>query len=194
MSKNLVDLTGKKFGKLTVLSRSANDTRGRAKWLCLCDCGGEKIAASYSLQKGVVTSCGCVRSAAMKKAAAKRFCDCAFSLNRHLYRGWYSMVKRCHEKSDKQYPLYGAKGVFVCDEWRTFEGFAAWAKDKPDGTTLDRIDPNGPYMPENCRWADHITQQNNRRKHVWVEYHGTTDRHTTCQKTRHTPLADICRD
>lgn len=92
------------------------------------------------------------------------------------------MVKRCHEKSDKQYPLYGAKGVFVCDEWRTFEGFAAWAKDKPDGTTLDRIDPNGPYTPENCRWADHITQQNNRRKHVWVEYQG--ERLTATQLAR----------
>ena len=178
----LVDLTGKTFGRLTAIRRAENGKSGRAQWLCRCSCGAEKVAASYALQSGNTSSCGCVRSDAMKRMAAERWKDCVYSANRDKYKGWHHMVSRCHNEDDKQFAAYGAKGVTVCDAWRTFAGFIEWAKDKPAGTTLDRIDPSGPYSPENCRWADHLPQQTNRRRHVWIEHQG--ERLTATQLAR----------
>lgn len=178
----LDDLTGRRFGLLTVVARAENDSGGRAKWLCRCDCGGERTSAGYSLKAGDASSCGCIRSAAMKRMAAERDKHSPFQKHRDKYATWRSMISRCHNPMDKQFPAYGAKGVVVCDEWRTFAGFVSWAAGKPPKTTLDRIDPSGPYSPLNCRWVDHLTQQNNRRKHVWIEHDGV--RYTATQLAR----------
>jgi len=178
----LDDLTGQRFGLLTVAARTQNDSRGRAKWLCRCDCGGERTSAGYSLKAGDVLSCGCIRSEAMRRTAAERHKGSPFQKHRDKYATWRNMISRCHNPDDKQFALYGGKGVVVCEAWKTFAGFVVWAKDKPDGMTLDRIDPAGPYTPENCRWADQLTQQNNRRRHVWIEHNG--ERLTATQLAR----------
>ena len=178
---NFVDLTGLRFGKLEAIERTGNDKRGRAMWRCRCDCGNEKVAASYLLKTGCTRSCGCIRSEAQKLAKAIQFADSLF--DRRLHRIWYNMIGRCHRANDKQFKMYGARGVFVSQEWReSYSAFALWAGDRHAGLTIDRIDPSGPYSPDNCRWADHMTQQNNRRKHVWVEFEG--ERLTATQLAR----------
>lgn len=177
----LVDLTGERFGLLTVIERSGSDAKGRATWRCLCDCGREKVAASYLIKTGATRSCGCIRSDAQKLAKSIYFSDSLF--NKRLYRIWYNMIGRCHRETDKQFSMYGAKGVFVCCEWlESYDAFALWAGNNHTGLTLDRIDPCGPYSPENCRWANHMTQQNNRRRHVWIEFEG--ERLTATQLAR----------
>lgn len=178
----VIDLTGQKFGRLLVLERGGNSKNGRAVWRCKCDCGNFADAQSYLLRAGMTKSCGCLKSDNGRVAAKRLEKHGAFRKHRDKYQLWRSMVARCHDEKCPQFKDYGAKGVYVCDEWRTFPGFIEWAKDRPEGLTIDRIDPSGPYSPDNCRWATHLEQQNNRRHHVWVEHQG--QRYTATQFAR----------
>lgn len=168
------DLKGKKFGRLTVLSRakerpSAHDIY----WLCKCDCGKEKMVTTGHLTAGTVKSCGCLR----KEQAVSRFKEAAVDNIRHgeagtpLYDVWHNMIQRCENPNAAGYKWYGKKGVKVCPEWHNFDSFSKWAhshgyedfSDAPrkDRLSIDRIDSNGDYCPENCRW---ITVSENTRR------------------------------
>lgn len=168
------DLTGMKFGRLTVIERAENNKSGRTRWKCKCDCGVEIVVDGKHLRRGYVKSCGCFRKELMKKSAIKRNTEHGMSGTKiHLI--WISMIQRCNNPNCKSYPLYGGRGIEVCTEWKNdFLAFYNYVSTLEhcgeEGYTLDRINVNGDYEPGNVRFADAKTQTRNRRNTVIVEY------------------------
>lgn len=157
------DWTGKKIGHLTPIERVGTDHRHRALWKCVCDCGKEVVvspaALSSRIYKGQRPSCGCMHSAHHSKASSKH----GLSKTR-IYGIWSGMIKRCspncHTGATK---FYLDRGITVCDRWKNFENFYEdMHEGYADNLTLDRIDSNGNYEPENCRWITLSEQQSNR--------------------------------
>lgn len=171
MSK-LIDMTGKRFGKLVVISRYGSTPNKMATWLCKCDCGNETIVQTCHLNAGAIQSCGCLH----RERASKANITHGDSRTR-LFNEWQHMKKRCYWKNYKAFNLYGGKGITVCDEWRNdYLAFKSWALKNgySDNLTLDRIDNSKGYYSENCRWTDKFTQSNNRDFVHLVSYHGKT--------------------
>ena len=157
------DIQGRRFGRLVVLTLDHVADNGDACWLCECDCGRLTIVRRYNLLKGSVQSCGCY---AKEKATTHG------RTNTRLHNIWTTMLQRCANPNHKSYLNYGGRGVFVCDEWHNFEEFYNWSISNgyEDDLTIDRIDTDDGYYPENCRWVDQYVQQNNRRNNRLVTY------------------------
>ena len=166
-----IDLVGQRFGRLTVLEqfRSASKTNPQpvTRCTCLCDCGVSVTVAAANLRSGRTLSCGCY-SRSLRTTHG-------FS-NHPLYMTWRGINNRCHVPTDPSYKRYGALGITVCDRWR--DDFLAFESDmgpRPAPEySVDRIDPSGPYSPENCRWATPAMQQRNRRNTMFVAIGGET--------------------
>ena len=169
----LIDLTGKKFGSLTVISRADNTKNGKARWFCKCDCGRFKTkpVTTNDLKSGKVQSCGC-KYKTSNKENAKRHGE----TNTRIYRIWCCMRARCNYKHHKEYQNYGGRGITYSPEWALYENFRDWALNNgyTDCLTLDRIDTNKDYTPDNCRWATMKQQQNNRRDNILLTDKGET--------------------
>ena len=164
------DLTGKKFGRLTVIARYGSTPNKMAIWLCKCDCGNETLVTTCHLNSGATKSCGCYHKERASKANTTHG-----SSNTRLYNEWQHMKKRCYTPSYHAYNLYGGRGISVCEEWKSsFEEFQKWAMENgySESLTLDRIDTNKGYSPDNCRWVDMLVQSNNKRVNKPVSYHG----------------------
>lgn len=177
----LIDLTGQRFGRLLVLERAQN-IRAHAAWLCQCDCGNTKIVSSYQLRSGETISCGCYR----KEKTGRQFRKYPQAkVNPRIYRIWKLMRCRCYGETSPKYKNYGARGIQICPEWlNDFLAFQTWALESgySDDLSIDRIDVNGPYSPENCRWTNNIVQCNNKTDNAIYEYQGES--HTVADWAR----------
>lgn len=158
----LKELSGQKFGKLTVIKRVENDKHGLPRWECKCDCGNTTLVSGQHLRENRIKSCGCLKKNGKTKT--------------RLYRIWSSMKNRCENPKRKDYKHYGHKGIEICKEWHDFLTFYEWANSNgySENLTLDRIDANGNYEPSNCRWATAKEQCNNRTNNHLITYNGKT--------------------
>lgn len=174
-----INLTGQKFGRLTVLCKTNEKRYGKTLWHCQCECGNFKDTISTSLKNGDVRSCGCLQKETRKENALhldKVRTKHGMSDSR-LYRIYHNMVSRCYRKSINGYENYGGRGIRVCDEWLGkdgFQNFMIWsfANGYNDELTIDRLDSNGNYEPNNCKWATRKEQANNTRATICLEYNG----------------------
>lgn len=164
-----IDLTGKVFGRLKVISRPPNTSGGKAKWECLCKCGTVTVAISENLRNGRTKSCGCWNIEALSKRSKTHGMS-----KSHTYMIWIAMKQRCGNTNSKDYKDYGYRGIKVCDEWHIFEEFLADMGEKPDCMSLDRKDVNGDYCKDNCRWATTEEQANNTRQNINITHNGKT--------------------
>ena len=165
------DLTGIRYGRLTVVKRVENSRSGSSQWLCRCDCGEERIHTAGTLNYGVVLSCGC-----LGKESRLRSNTIHGGSKTKLYRVWHSMKDRCTLESVSAFKHYGGRGISVCDEWKDYQVFHDWAMASgyKEGLSLDRIDVNGNYEPSNCRWASKCVQANNTRSNRLICYNGVS--------------------
>lgn len=168
----LIDLTGQKFGRLTVMGKYGKNKSGSINWICKCSCGGEKIVSSSGLRHGGTQSCGCLQKELIgnvNKSHGKS--------KTRLYKIWKHMKERCYKENLLIYENYGGRGIIMCEEWKNDSmSFYNWAMANgySDNLSIDRIDVNGNYEPSNCRWADRKTQNNNRRNCRSITYNGET--------------------
>ena len=166
----LLDLQGRQFGRLSVLCRLPDKRWGRIHWVCFCDCGNIKAVSSKHLLSGATKSCGCYRN----EVTASRTSTHNKS-NTKYYRVWYGLLSRCLITTNPAYPNYGGRGITVCDRWLDFENFYADMGHAPDDAyELDRINNEGPYSPENCRWVTRKLQSRNRRSNRFITLGGRT--------------------
>lgn len=153
------DYKGKRFGRLTARYRIKG-----SKWVCTCDCGNEAVIATGHLSNGHTQSCGCYKVQRAKEANTIHGQGSVKSgAITPAYRSWQSMKSRCGNPNADNYEYYGGRGIRVCDRWEnSFEEFFNDMGERPKGTTLDRIDSDGDYVPSNCQWSTDIAQKRNR--------------------------------
>lgn len=171
-----IDITGQRFGRLIAIEQANKGEKGRSIWKCVCDCGREKNVSISDLRRGNTTSCGCYRketASSRNKEIKKKHGE----THTRLYSIWRGMKKRCTVDTYDSFHRYGGRGIKICSEWlENFSEFSKWAKENgyKDNLTLDRIDVNGNYCPENCRWVSMKEQSRNRRTNHNLTFCGNT--------------------
>lgn len=182
----LIDLTGQRFGRLTVVERAENyvapNGRQAARWVCLCDCGNKTTVVGGDLRTGRTKSCGCFEQES--RYLSRNIIHGGFGTK--LYNVWRGMKKRCYNPKNKFFKDYGGRGITVCDEWRDdFAKFRDWAMANGyrEDLSIDRIDNDKGYSPDNCKWATREEQGNNKRSNRAFLVNGK-------KKT----MAELCRE
>ena len=174
------DLSGKRFGHLTAIEPvRAYERSGKKiiRWRCVCDCGNEIFAPPWKLEHGRYKSCGCSKQEYIVKGRIASGRDTGGESNTRLYNVWKGMLTRCYSPKHKGYKDYGGRGITVCQEWKeSYETFKWWAiltgydeTAKRGQCTLDRVNNDGNYCPENCRWATMSEQNRNKRKKADID-------------------------
>lgn len=179
--RSIKDITGQKYNKLTAIRYDHADKNHHSYWLFKCDCGNEKIISANTVTKknAEVKSCGCQNNEVRLSGDNRRIHG---EHDTRLYKVWRSMRRRCNNANDKSYQKwYGSKGIKVCKEWDDFRLFKLWALSNGYDEnaeymqcTLDRIDVNGDYCPDNCRWVSMKVQANNKSTNRIIEWNGET--------------------
>ena len=170
-----MDLTGDKYGYLTVIKMARERTKnGRIQWECICECGNQVIVPAHKLRGGEVKSCGCHHYDCNHRSKKAKN-------NPRLYNIYCGMKKRCNNPLYPMYPNYGGRGITICDEWDTFDPFCEWALANgfdefaaKSECTIDRIDNSKGYSPDNCRWTSMLEQSNNKRNNRLLTFNGKT--------------------
>lgn len=171
MANKIRDLSGLRIGALVVQGIVGSDEHGRLLWRMLCDCGNSVVRKSANIARAAndnkPSSCGCqhhLKTHGLSKS------------HRKLYQVWKSMRARCERTSCKDYPSYGGRGITVCDEWKEFAQFARWASESgyTEGLTIERVDVNAGYCPQNCTWMPNPMQARNRRHTHTYTHDGVT--------------------
>jgi hypothetical protein len=165
--RSFVDRTGCIYGSLTVVGYMGMEGRSIARWLCMCACGEESVVNGSNLKSGSTKSCGCQRN---------KFNRVTHGLSKTAeYRVWRGMLTRCGNPKDHTYHNYGGRGITVCERWLKFKNFSADMGRRPSKDhSIDRINNNGNYEPENCRWATIAEQRSNQRTNTLLTYQGRT--------------------
>jgi hypothetical protein len=171
MARNY-DLTGQRFGRLTVIG--LNSKGHSKKWNCVCDCGNTTVVTTSHLLAGTTVSCGCKTHDDLINRDTKHGLSIT---HRRLCRIYYAMIGRCYDVTRHGYKNYGGRGIRVCCEWKeSIASFVLWAlaHGYNDNLSIDRIDSNGNYEPENCRWVTILEQSRNKTTNVFITYHDET--------------------
>jgi hypothetical protein len=168
------DLTNQRFGQLEVIML-AEIRKKRSYWLCQCDCGNKKVVRSDALISYKTISCGCFKKQQDKINLSANHKD--NQTKERLYHIWSAMCQRCGNENNHSYENYGGRGIFVCDEWRSdYRNFREWAEKNGyrENLTIERIDVNSNYCPENCCWIPFNRQERNQRRTIRVTIDGVT--------------------
>lgn len=172
MAPSVIDLTGQRFGCLTVEKRAGRDVSPRGRyvtWSCRCDCGQAVIVRGAKLREGTTRSCGCYGRERNIEAHTRHGHAASGSRSRE-YQAWSQAKSRCERVGDRGYKNYGGRGIRMCPEWSdSFEAFLRDVGPCPPGLTLERKDVNGHYESGNCRWATNFEQHQNRRDNLYVD-------------------------
>ncbi len=171
----LIDLTGQKFERLIVVKYAGKKQSGAALWLCVCDCGKERVICSYSLRSGNTKSCGCLQKEIVSAYQMKH----GHSTRTHgiskVYGTWRRMIQRCNNFEHPYYVNYGKRGITICERWMDFENFLEDMGEPPTQEhSIDRIDNDGNYCKSNCRWATKKEQARNTRRNLLITFDGET--------------------
>lgn len=163
-----IDITGKRFGNLVAIRYDHSKTQKCGScvqyWLFRCDCGKEKIILKQNVVRGRIVSCGCQQHKLKHGMAYTR-----------IHKIWHGIKQRCLNKNNNRFKYYGARGIKICDEWKNdFVSFLNWANSSgySDDLTIDRIDVNGDYCPDNCKWSTQKEQVRNCRRNKIINYNG----------------------
>jgi hypothetical protein len=171
LMSRLIDLTGQQFGRLVVIDRAENTKDGKTRWVCECDCGNRIITRGYLLGSGQTKSCGCLQKEIVSECNTKH--GDSF---KKLYYTWNNIRERTCRQTNPHYKDYGERGIGLCEEWKNYDNFKKWALSNgyKRGLTIDRIENDKGYFPDNCRWVSMKIQQNNKRNNRIITYNGQT--------------------
>ena len=167
---NAMNLIGERFGRLVVIERAGTDASGHTAWKCKCDCGNEKIARGSHLKVGYIKSCGCLVIDTLRDNSTKHGLE-----HTRIYRIWQGMRLRCYNEKSNRFHRYGGRGITICDEWKNnIQSFYDWAMSSGyrEDLTIDRIDNDKGYSPENCRWVTIKEQMNHTSKNRHMTING----------------------
>lgn len=170
--KKFIDLTGQKFNKLLVIGLEKYIKKGKSTWLCKCDCGNKIITQGGNLKNNNTKSCGCLKKENGYKIGKSNIKHGLYRIP--TYNSWISINQRCSNFNANNYKDYGGRGIAVCSRWTNKrDGFINFLEDMgrcPPGGSIDRINNNGNYCPENCKWSTTKEQSRNRRSSVILEH------------------------
>jgi hypothetical protein len=174
--RKVIDLAGKKFGRLIVIKRNGYLYGNRVAWLCKCECGKLHTVLGASLKSGNTRSCECLRNEIASKGIEERTRIHGEGKNRTLeYNSWTSMRQRCLSLNHPGYKDYGGRGIHICERWGEYENFLSDMGRRPTPQhTLERVNNNKGYSPSNCKWATKKEQANNARSNTLITYNGKT--------------------
>lgn len=172
----MIDRTGERFGRLVITRFIRVDKNWNYIWECKCDCGNIINVRYNNLLNDSTKSCGCLKRERTIERSTKHGLSGGQGNYTRLYRIWLNMRRRCNNRRDQDYPYYGGRGIKVCKEWDNYAAFHDWAMKNgyADHLTLDRINNNGDYCPENCRWATRKEQARNTRQNHFITFNGKT--------------------